>query len=639
MNIIKNPFFWIILAIIVSIIVLVVLNKKQSKITPRPTCKTNESLCGDECIDTNIYDCVSDQKCKKNSVGKDDKGNIICCPDDKYVDSSGNCVKCANKLCNNQCCSDPKFICAENGTTCCDPDFITDDDECCTEDKGQICKGKDGKTTCCSKNSGKICVDGICVIGCPPIGDDPKLNMLYTCPGESGPLRPDNPFNCTGGNVCAIDCTEKDPNKRYSCVNNQTFCNWDATQYDPVLLDVQRDQTKSANSLGQSIPVCKKSDGSLWIKNMRADLSATAYTKSIVDTDHPADPKCNIVACENKIIQHDTSIVLGNVGNNFDPNTRTCSSILDCSKSLFPPQTDIADICSRMNKNATVDGYDRCCKDSNGNNTGQICEKSQFCYNGTCYNGFEYDDTTKRCIPSTKTTSDIYKTVDNCLSDKSRPMCNKNVPCTDWKTCYCCPFWSSGDSCQEITLKVPDKDNKPLITMVDYKQLCLRFNISQTTFGNGGKLDNYLLIVTPLGMNFSLKYNAGNAWNFVTVEGEAVESLTIMKDNINNLPYDIEVRLAALSGVNPNPYTISITGTSETFPFTANNPYTFNFDYIVGGVFTGPWQVIMKSKGYTTTGSTIEDSQNTKDANFWAKMGDSTNEIPGYLWVSLPLTQ
>ena len=462
---------------------------------------------------------------------------------------------------------------------------------------------------------------------------------MYTCPGESGPLKPDNPLNCTGGNVCAIDCTETDRNKRYSCVDNQKICNWDATQYDPILLDVQRDSTKSSNSTGQSIPVCKNSDGNLWIKNMSPDLSATAYTKSIVPPGGKPDPKCNMVSCENKIIQHDTTIVLGNVGNNFDPNTRTCSSILDCSKSLFPSDYDISSVCSRMNDNATVKGYDRCCKDINGENTGQICNVNEFCYEGKCYNGFEYDDTSKRCIPSTKTSVDTYKTVDNCLSDTSRPMCNKNVPCTDWKTCYCCPFWSAGNSCQNIILKVPDKDNKPLITLLKYEQVCLRFNISQTTFGNGGKLDNYLLIVTPLGMNFSFKYNAGNTWNFVTLQGTSVESLTIMKDNINNLPYDIEVRLAVLSGVGSNPYTISITGTSETFPYTSNNPYTFNFDYIVGGVFTGPWQVIMKSNGYTTPISTTEDSQNTKDANFLAKMGVSTNGIPGYLWVSLPLTE
>ena len=272
----------------------------------------------------------------------------------------------------------------------------------------------------------------------------------------------------------------------------------------------------------------------------------------------------------------------------------------------------------------TVNGYDRCCKvsDTNTDNTGQICENGQFCYNGICYNGFEYDDTTKRCIPSTKTTSDIYKiynTVDNCLSDKSHPMCNKNVGCKDWKICYCCPPFSTGeDSCQKIIKTTP----------FDY------FSLLPTLIGKE-IIDEYLFIFYPYIVDNPFISNM----NLINGINETIQPIIYLKKDYPSIPYDIC-------------YVYYLIDTSNHIKFDCNlynKNYFIEFDYHKGNIFVD-WtiDITQTNKGVCESGDSCTFTipqvkndntpqvQNNNIMNIAYQIGNTQGRKPTQLWLSIP---
>ena len=371
-DIIKNPFFWLILVLIITVIVYFVLNNPTPNI--RTTCTSDQELIDGKCLDkcgvgrircgttTTCYD-PNQQYCDSRSqvCSISNKNCNKCCPDGSSC-QNGVCTTCpVNLKCGTKCCDDASQCC--NNNECCTKDAVCTKDGCC-EPPNTVCGDE-----CCNVSAGLVCVDGKCQIGCP--APDPITKKLPD--GFTG-----TPVACDPNtSVCFQNPTIKDINQQYQCL--PTGCGWGDFSYTPP-----QDYT---DSNGTPVHVCGDPNGNLWIsKNNMTDL-----TSSVNVNIKNFDPdKCTNDTCFQKIYQAGSTELKGLNVDDLKAGKitgNTCSSELLCSDILLPfDQGKLKNICEDRNSSL----YGQCCYDKNSEYTGQICQKGDVCLfdknnNNKCY--------------------------------------------------------------------------------------------------------------------------------------------------------------------------------------------------------------------------------------------------------------
>ena len=360
---IKNPIFWLVIVLIITIIIYFVM----SKATPntRTTCTSEQVLingqcvrkcdpdkeirCGTDCYSKFDYDCVQNNTvpCPKT---KHCAGTDTCCPGNQHC-VDGKCQECAIP-CGAGCCTIAGQTCWNE--QCCDPsrqgyDSSGKNKKCCDT---ELCG--DNKI-CCDSNAGEICSEGRCVIGCP---NTSKMDQ-YKC-GDTIPTFTGTPTVCDADQICVHDCDKN----IYSCTTNP--CMWQgAPKQIPVL-------EKGGNQfLYNDKPVmqCQDVNGNKYIK------SVDGLQPSIVSIKGTNTPQCTIDDCVKKISSQDINII----NYNFDPTNTTlkdgtCTGVISCDKALLS-DADVKNVCDTL-------GDNRCCKNSNKTAyTGQVCPEGQKCFN------------------------------------------------------------------------------------------------------------------------------------------------------------------------------------------------------------------------------------------------------------------
>jgi hypothetical protein len=341
-------------------------------------CKNNLIRCGFECIDNVIRVCDKQNGvCNANQLCSPD--GICCKPTEHCVTDNvtglTKCGECPNIICNGECCLDDTYVCTAN--KCCKKDNVSKDkngiDVCCEQSP---CIDSSGNKLCCDTGAGEICKNGKCIIGCP----NPAEMGLYTCNGASIPYPTNVNIACDPAQeLCLHNC---DTNQ-FSCVSKNDC--WKNTTYTPPLLNNGSNNILLGNL---SVNVCSDSidgSGNLWIKNPGKNL----YNTIKVESNLGSTQNCGQQSCLDKISQDSSTIV------NFQPpskvdvtsNPGLCESSISCSQNLLN-QTQVNTVCNTLDKN--VEEYGRCCKDTSGNYTGQICKPGESCINGVCHNKSTY---------------------------------------------------------------------------------------------------------------------------------------------------------------------------------------------------------------------------------------------------------
>jgi hypothetical protein len=373
-NIITNPFTWIILLIIISIVLYFSISKPHYN--DRKTCSLNEELINDECVSKcndgqvrcgstmSCYDPIQeycDSKFQVCSITNKDCNK--CCPDG-YTCSNGTCIECDIK-CGKKCCDDKTPNCC-NDVECCTKDSkCTKLDGCC-EEPNVVCGDH-----CCNVSAGLNCIENKCQISCPPI--DPITKRLPD--GFTG-----NPIACDPNtSVCFKHPSIKDVNSQYQCLPKG--CDWGDLYYTP-----RQDYLDSKNN---PIHVCSDiHNNSLWIKgkgndNNVNDLKSTVNV-SITNFD---SEKCTDDTCFQKIYQDGSTVITSGLTSGKIDDKNRCTSNLLCDKLLITDQNDLNAVCN--NTQSTLHG--QCCIDDNGNYSGQICPLGHKCLVNTCIQIGNYD--------------------------------------------------------------------------------------------------------------------------------------------------------------------------------------------------------------------------------------------------------
>jgi len=354
-------------------------------------CKGQMKRCGFECVDniTRVCD-KAGGVCNINQLCKPDG---ICCKPNEHcvldgVTGENKCDECPHQICNGTCCVDDTYTCA--GDKCCKRDNVSKDkngiEVCCDQ---MPCIDEDGNKICCDVGAGEICKNGKCVIGCP----NPKEMDLYTCNGVPVQYPGNVDIACDSTEMCLHNC---DTNQ-FSCVPKNTC--WKNTTYTPALLN-----NGSSNILlgDSSVNVCSENidgSGNLWIKNP----GKTLYNTVKVESNLGSTQNCGEQSCLNKISQDSSTIVNFQTPSKVDVTTNPglCQSSISCSQNLLD-QTQLNQVCGNIDSDSNQ--YGRCCRDSSGNYTGQICNPGESCINGVCVNkstycgvGGTFDYENKKC--------------------------------------------------------------------------------------------------------------------------------------------------------------------------------------------------------------------------------------------------
>lgn len=344
-----------------------------------------DAVCDQDCIDIKKYHCVNGGKCLIDKVCGDN-----CCTASQRCGSGSSCIQCDTELCegsrtccdttagesciNDQCCvpcGDSQQCCpddqqcitlADSTTVCCDPNQICLDSDgkqvCCT---GSCCNG-----LCCDDS--EVCVNGSC---CPA---DNACDDGTCCDNE-----------CCGGQCCGDDtvchngvcmtacgddfcdpvsqiCDEVSTTGDKYCVDQG--CIWQGMVYDPADL---RDNTGAAN-----IPVCGY-DGKYYTCRDPTGVSADKLSRTVTDLQDPTSTaNCTVSDCDYRFSEK------GLVDVQWDSSQQSCTGTFDCDNEL--------PVCG----DCPVSGDDapRCCTNSDGSYTGQLCPANTFCVDGKCYTGY-----------------------------------------------------------------------------------------------------------------------------------------------------------------------------------------------------------------------------------------------------------
>ncbi len=342
-----------------------------------------DNLCGDNCFNPNkqvcinniLYDTTDPRVCgniycddgKICTTGK----NKICrdpCSDGKYLCGDNCCDNCdSDKICGSNCCNDTQkcsknktcITCNDNdeqlcGDICYDPKkqscLNPDTNSVCDSDKvlnNNCCAGtvSDGKTKCCNTTDNKYKVqDDKCQIVCGKDLCDPNLNQ-----------------------ECVSIKNSKEDKEICQTIN----CTWGTIDYDPFdILD--------ENNTNEKIyyPSCSHLDenntNKYYItKQINLNLSRTVQTKTEA-RDKNNKLYCTTDDCVSRLAETNlTKYYYDSTGD----SQGVCKGEFKCNELL----QDNKNYCPFKNRN-------RCCRDSNGNFTGQVCiNNNEVCNsNGIC---------------------------------------------------------------------------------------------------------------------------------------------------------------------------------------------------------------------------------------------------------------
>ena len=341
-------------------------------------CKDTLIRCGFECIDNVVRVCDNQNSvCNANQLCAPDG---VCCKPNEHcvtdnVTGTTKCGECPHIICNGECCLDDTYVCAAN--KCCKKENVSKDkngiDVCCEQTP---CTDSNGNNICCDAGAGEICKNGKCIIGCP----NPAEMSLYACNGTPIPYPNNVNIACDPTQeLCLHNC---DTNK-FSCVSKNDC--WKNTTYTPPLLNNGSNNILLDNL---SVNVCSENidgTGNLWIKNPGKNL----YNTIRVESNLGSTQNCGQQSCLDKISQDSSTIVNFQKPSKADVTTNPglCESSISCSQNLLN-QTQVNTLCNTLDKNS--EDYGRCCKDTSGNFTGQICRPGESCINGVCYNKSTY---------------------------------------------------------------------------------------------------------------------------------------------------------------------------------------------------------------------------------------------------------
>ena len=396
LDLIINPFFWIILSIIIAIIIYIIVS--NSKASNRVPCKSNEDLIGGKCY-TKCQDSQSrcGLTCYNTKQDMCDSNNTICdilntscktcCPKNKIC-YKGKCNTCDINLCDDGSCPGTNQSCYA-GISCNINNQGKDtngNNHCCVQD---LCNG-----ICCDADAGELCdpVTNKCVIGCP----DPKQMDLYQCGGIIPAYPGTSSLPCGTNQICMHSCYKD----TYSCIDKNNC--WNNTIYTPNLLAGNDANTTYTDTNGEAVSVCQDisnpNNTTYWISN----TSKNSLTSTVsATTKLPNKDTCTENSCVERI-ESDSSTIINFKTPDVKINSGTCSGSLSCDKSLLN-QTQMEALCTEFENNTNRQG--RCCKNINGGFTGQMCPPESTCIDGICEknseycgpNGGKFDTQTRTC--------------------------------------------------------------------------------------------------------------------------------------------------------------------------------------------------------------------------------------------------
>ena len=382
LDLIINPFFWIILSIIIAIIIYIIVS--NSKASNRVPCKSNEDLIGGKCY-TKCQDSESrcGLTCYNTKQDMCDSNNTICdisntscktcCPKNQRCDK-GKCIKCDGNLCDDGSCPGPNQSCYA-GISCNINKQGKDTNEnkkCCSQD---LCGG-----ICCDTGAGELCdpVTNKCVIGCP----DPKQMDLYQCGGIIPAYPGTSSLPCGTNQICMHSCDKN----TFSCIDKNNC--WNNTIYTPNLLAGNDANTTYKNTNGEAVSVCQDTNDpnniTYWISSYSSKNPLTSTVSAT--TKLPNKDTCTKNSCVERI-ESDSSTIINFKTPDVKINSGTCSGSLSCDKSLLNFDTMSA-LCKEFENNTNTQG--RCCKNNIDGFTGQICPPESTCIDGKCEKNSEY---------------------------------------------------------------------------------------------------------------------------------------------------------------------------------------------------------------------------------------------------------
>lgn len=371
------------------------------------------NACGDEGCCGFKETCLVGECCPDSKVCAEG-----CCDSDEMCSDTGICVDCSGDLCGgtdccglNQTCDDGecKDVC---GTVVCDSDEMCVDDDCCPQenvcDDGSCCEGGCCGDRCCP--DGESCVGDVC---CPStnVCDDGLCCQDECCGGVC----------CSAGETCVngeckVACCASESSCDLYCTPGVEECNVvdsgeDDAQYFCSTLGCEFTSTgavydpsnfkTSAGASKATVDVCEVCDGDdckFYYCHNPEDVEADTLTRSATATQSSSSQaECGISDCDYIFATDSVDHVA------WDSSKKECSGEFDCG--TLPACGD-----------CPVDDVGRCCTDSDGNYTGQICPTGlPLCQDGACYAGWACGDSGE--WPSCELTTDLKEVTAASESD------------------------------------------------------------------------------------------------------------------------------------------------------------------------------------------------------------------------------
>lgn len=432
--------------------------QKQDCLPGNILCDLDE-VCGNDCLKSGEV-CVDNLPCGGilgTPCVKDKTGKFTQCCTNKEMCEDNICQDCDPKKriwCNNKCCPEGKKECTDGvcctkgtkvcpedkvcceGGTCCSGKCCPSDTHTCLKDgtcckKGNLCQLSEETTICCSKCCGKAPNQQCC--------DDPNMKCLAgVCKTYCGTDIHRDPLYCNLNKPKPQICVQHIPykGKEISACKNPG-CEFTTIHYAPG----------NIQSLDQ--PLCEK--GPNQIVACQTDDPKGPFTRTASATQHSTVP-CTEGDC--LALMKQTGIY--DVVWDTSKGPGKCTGNFNCRNTNLLPYCHTDDEkCPYLHEGTDLP----CCKDSEGNYTGQVCQdKTLACYpDGTCGTpAYACDLGTKECKLSK--TGTLWKNKQQCQE--------------------ACPTYK----CDSKSLKCIPVIRGPYPTEEDCQEKCVAYDCDSTSF-------------------------------------------------------------------------------------------------------------------------------------------------------------
>ena len=537
------------------------------------------------------------------------------CKDQHYI--APDCTQCKPEFsCGADCCTDPNTSCW--GNVCCPKDrqgFDSNGNQVCC--KSELCG-----TSCCETSSGQVCdtsdpnpSNHTCKVGCPDISNPD----LYKCNGNVPSFPPDQDQKiCKSGQKCAHDCASD----KYECVDD--VCQWDDTPvYTPVfLLDNDNKEFIYNNKpVLQCIPTTggtcvQNPDSPFFIQNHPPSGTELCANVKVRAGLHNA--QCDIHKCIDKISSASVDTI--NFGFNtqntsMSEDTGLCTGYIGCNQpNALLNDADTKAVCDQL-------GANRCCLDGSGIPTGQVCPPNSLCVNDggqyKCVNGFYYDTSSRKCLPTPKDYSGpYYPSYELCLQGTEYCPQDTSLPCIKSQSCICCGNWAKNDgTCNQVYSMTND-------TVWYYFYGTLLWNFIKGFPSNIGCATTYIFIPSDLIVSFDPTEN-------VSLKGK----YQAYKD-YPNLEFNVYLYNPNCQS-DVNKLSVSLKNNGETVTYQIVTDATI---YIKINDASGVTYAEQHNDFPNYKNRLFNDSVNPKNVNATVLLGDNNNDIrASFVFLNLPL--